>query len=146
MMLSEEGKKVKSELERLSQAKRRLRNLQEELQNWEELSGVLKSSTIGEVVGGGAREPYAEKRIIKIEQLTEAIEKAIDEAIALENTFLKHLSLLDPLSQNLLMERYMSGKSIGRIMRDFKYSRAQVFRLYDNLFEEVAENSKNETK
>ena len=83
MMLSEEGKKIKSELERLSQAKRRLRNLQEELQNCEELSGVIKSSTIGEVVGGGAREPYAEKRIIKIEQLTEAIEKAIDEAIAL---------------------------------------------------------------
>ncbi len=144
--MSDEAKQVKAKLEQLNQAKRRLRNLQEELQNWKDLSGVMRASPMGEVVGGGVSEPYAEKRVIKIEQLTKMIEDAIDEAIQLEDEFLKQLVLLDPLSQNLLMERYMSGKSINRIMRDFNYSRSHTFRLYDNIFEKMADNGNNETK
>ena len=33
-MLSDEGKRVKQELENFNQAKRRLRNLQDELESW----------------------------------------------------------------------------------------------------------------
>lgn len=145
-MLSEEGKVVKKSLEQFNQAKRRLRNLQSELEYWKNLGGMVKSPSLEPHLDGGQVEPYAEKRLQKIEQLTELINGAIDEALGLEDDFLAKIDKIDPLSQNLLMERYMTGKSLQRIIRDFNYSRAQVFRLYDSCFEKIADFSKDETK
>ena len=144
-MLSEEGKLVKRELEEFNQAKRRLRNLQEELSSWKRLDGVIKSSSMEQNVSGGEIIPYAERRLLKIEELENQISKSIDETLEKEDKFLKDISTLDALSQNLLMERYMTGKSLNRIIREFNYSRAQIFRLYDNSFEKLSKN-KDETK
>lgn len=144
-MLSEEGKKVKKELEQFNYTKRRLRILQEELKYWTNLGGAIKAVS-GEAVAGGESIPYAERRVIRMEELENMISKAIDDALEQEDQFLKDISALDTLSQNLLMERYMTGKSLQKIMLQFNYSRAQIFRLYDNCFEKISNKHKDETK
>lgn len=143
-MLSENGKIVKRELEAFNQSKRKLRNLQEELRTWRELDGV-RSAGLEERTTGGISTPFAEKRVIKIEELEKMISDAIDEAIESENKFLQDITSLDALSQNLLMERYMTGKSLKRIMREFNYSERNVYYLYDKAFEKIAK-SKYESK
>lgn len=145
-MLSDEGKRVKQELENFNQAKRRLRNLQDELESWKRLDGAVKSASLEQSVSGGESMPYAERRVLKIEELENQISDAIDKALDLEDKFLKDIDKLDVLSQNLLMERYMTGKSLNRIIREFNYSRAHIFRLYDSSFEKLAEKNKDETK
>lgn len=120
-MLSEEGKKVKKELEEFNHTKRRLRILQEELQYWTNLGGAIKAVS-GEAVAGGESIPYAERRVIRMEELENLISKTIDDALEQEDQFLKDISALDTLSQNLLMERYMTGKSMKKIIAEYKYS------------------------
>ena len=131
-MLSEEGKLVKQELENFNQAKRRLRNLQDELESWKRLDGAVKSASLEQSVSGGESVPYAERRILKIEEL--------------EDRFLKDIAQLDALSQNLLMERYMTGKSLKRIIREFNYSESQIFRFYNKAFEKIYLNRKDDSK
>ena len=145
-MLSEEGKFVKKSLEQFNQAKRRLRNLQNELEYWKNLGGMVKSPSLEPHLDGGQTEPYAEKRLQKIEQLTALINGAIDEALSLEDDFLAKIDKIDPLSQNLLMERYMTGKSMTKILREFNYSDRHIYRLYDSAFEKIAENYKDDIK
>ena len=142
MMLSEEGKKVKEELERFNQTKRRLRNLQNELIAWKDLNSALRSASLEEKTMGGDIVPYAEKRLIKIQELEEMISKTIDEALAMEDKFLDDIEGIDVLSQNLLMERYMTGKPLKRIIRDFNYSERNIFYLYNKSFEELANKNK----
>lgn len=137
-MLSEEGKKVKERLENLNQSKRRLRNLQEELKSWQSLDGAVKSASFEQHVSGGEVVPFAERRLLKIEELKKLISECIDDAIQKEDKFLRDIAELDPLSQNLLMERYMTGKPIKRIIREFSYSDRQIYRLYDNAFEKLS--------
>lgn len=141
-MLSDEGKIVKKELENLNQVKRHLRNLQEELRSWEELDGAVKSASFDQHVSGGESTPYAQRRVEKIEELKKLISEKIDEAILLEDKFLNDISELDVLSQNLLMERYMTGKSLKRIIRDFNYSDRQIYRKYDAAIEKIAKNKR----
>lgn len=145
-MLSKEAKKVKEELERFNQTKRRLRNLQDELASWQRLDGAVKSISYEQPIVGGENKPYAEKRVLRMEELEELISNAIDEAIELENEFLKDIADLDALSQNLLMERYMTGKSLKRIFREFNYSESHIYRLYDNAIEKISRNHKDESK
>lgn len=141
-MLSEEGKKVKEELERFNQTKRRLRNLQNELLAWRDLNSALKSASFEEKTMGGDIVPYAEKRLIKIQELEEMISKTIDDALAMEDKFLEDIDKLDVLSQNLLMERYMTGKPLKRIIRDFNYSERNIFYLYNKAYEDLAQKDK----
>ena len=141
-MLSEEGRKVKQGLENLNQLKRKLRNLQEELKSWQSLDGAVKSASFEQHVSGGEVVPFAERRLIKIEELNELISKCIDDAIEKEDQFLREIESLDALSQNLLMERYMTGKSLKRIIREFNYSERQIYRLYDNAFENIGKNER----
>ncbi|MBQ8443764.1 MAG: hypothetical protein IJX25_00210 [Clostridia bacterium] len=141
-MLSEEGRKVKQGLENLNQLKRKLRNLQEELKSWQSLDGAVKSASFEQHVSGGEVVPFAERRLIKIEELKELISKCIDDAIEKEDQFLREIENLDALSQNLLMERYMTGKSLKRIIREFNYSERQIYRLYDNAFENIGKNER----
>lgn len=141
-MLSEEGRKVKQGLENLNQLKRKLRNLQEELKSWQSLDGAVKSASFEQHVSGGEVVPFAERRLIKIEELKELISKCIDDAIEKEDQFLREIESLDALSQNLLMERYMTGKSLKRIIREFNYSERQIYRLYDNAFENIGKNER----
>lgn len=143
MMLSEEGKKVKEELERFNQTKRRLRNLQNELLAWRDLNSALKSASFEEKTMGGDIVPFAEKRLIKIQELEEMISKTIDDALAMEDKFLEDIEGIDVLSQNLLMERYMTGKPLKRIIREFNYSERHIFRKYNVAFEEIAEKNKS---
>lgn len=145
-MLSEEGKLVKQELENFNQAKRRLRNLQDELESWKRLDGAVKSASLEQSVSGGESVPYAERRILKIEELENQISDAIDKALELEDRFLKDIAQLDALSQNLLMERYMTGKSLKRIIREFNYSESQIFRFYNKAFEKIYLNRKDDSK
>lgn len=141
-MLSEEGKIVKRELEDFNQAKRKLRNLQDELRRWQELGGAIGSVSLEPHIAGGETMPYAERRIIKIEELQALISKAIDDALEKEDKFLRDISTLDTLSQNLLMERYMTGKSLKRIIREYNYSDRQIYRKYDAAIEKIAKNKR----
>ena len=142
-MLSEEGKKVKEELEKFNQTKRRLRNLQNELLAWRDLNSALKSASFEEKTMGGDTVPFAEKRLIKIQELEEMISKTIDDALAMEDKFLEDIEKIDVLSQNLLMERYMTGKPLKRIIREFNYSERNIFYLYNKAYEDLAQ--KDET-
>ena len=142
-MLSEEGKKVKEELEKFNQTKRRLKNLQEELLLWKNLNGALRSASLEEKTMGGENAPYAEKRLIKIQELEQMISKTIDDALAMEDKFLEDIQGIDILSQNLLMERYMTGKPLKRIIREFNYSERNIFYLYNKAYEDLAK--KDET-
>lgn len=141
-MLSEEGKKVKEQLEQLRQAKRNIHNLQQELKWWQEMSDFVASSSFNIKVQGGQAIPYAEKRVIKIDELECKISEAIDIALKLEDEFLRNCSQLDSLSQNLLYERYLTGKPLKKIIKEFAYSERHVFRLYDDAFENVAKSKK----
>lgn len=145
-MLSEEGKKVKKQLEDFNHTKRMLRNLQDELAFWEDLGNALKSPVLSEKTNGGENTPYAEKRLVKIEELKDKISSIIDEAMLKEDALLQHIDSLDATSKTLLVERYLTGKSLKRIIRESNYSRAQTFRLYNFSFEKIAEKQKDETK
>lgn len=142
-MLSEEGKRVKQELENFNQAKRRLRNLQDELESWKRLDGVIKSSSLEQHVSGGEIVSFSERRLLKIEELEKLISNAIDKALSLEDKFLRDINKLDALSQNLLMERYMTGKSLKRIIREFNYSERSIFYLYNKAYEDLAKKDKS---
>lgn len=137
-MLSEEAKQVKKELEYFNQTKRRLKNLQVELTYWLQFGGVVKSPSLEPHMDGGITEPYAEKRAKKIEELQKLISEAIDSALDAEDEFLKNIQHLDPLSQNLLMERYMTGKPLNRIVKEFNYSERNIYYLYNKSFERLA--------
>ncbi len=133
-MLSEEGKKVKKELENFNQTKRWISNLQEELTSLEKLEGALKSSSYEECVAGGKRQTYAEKRLIRIEELIETIRNALKDAGEKEYNLLKdleHLGEQDPASKNLLWERYINCKSLARIKKEFNYSERNIYYLFD---------------
>lgn len=145
-MLSEEAKQVKKELEYFNQTKRRLKNLQAELTYWLQYGGILRSPSLEPHMDGGIIEPYAEKRVKKIEELKKLIGEAIDSALDAEDGFLKNIQRLDPLSQNLLMERYMTGKPLNRIIKDFNYSESQIFRYYNKAFEKISEFQKDDMK
>ena len=144
-MLSEDGKKVKEKLEDLNQSKRRLRNLQEELRSWQCMDGVGSAST-EQHISGGEVTPFAEKRAIRIEELKKLISNSIDEAIEKEDHFLRDISTLDSLTQNLLMERYLTGKPIKRIIREFNYCDRQIYRLYDSAFEKLSKKNEDVSK
>lgn len=137
-MLSEGAQQVKKELEMLNQTKRRLKNLQAELTYWLQFGGVVKSPSLEPHMDGGITEPYAEKRAKKIEELQKLISEAIDSALDAEDEFLKNIQHLDPLSQNLLMERYMTGKPLNRIVKEFNYSERNIYYLYNKSFERLA--------
>ena len=137
-MLSEDANQVKKELEMFNQTKRRLKNLQAELTYWLQFGGVVKSPSLEPHMDGGITEPYAEKRAKKIEELQKLISEAIDSALDAEDEFLKNIQHLDPLSQNLLMERYMSGKPLNRIVKEFNYSERNIYYLYNKSFERLA--------
>ncbi len=137
-MLSEEAKQVKKELEYFNQTKRRLKNLQVELTYWLQYGGILRSPSLEPHMDGGITEPYAEKRAKKIEELQKLISEAIDSALDAEDEFLKNIQHLDPLSQNLLMERYMTGKPLNRIVKEFNYSERNIYYLYNKSFERLA--------
>ena len=136
-MLSEDGRKVKRRLEDLNQSKRRLKNLQDELKYWESMDGVGAAST-EQHISGGEVSSFAERRVIKIEELKNLISKSIDEVLAEEDNFFKEIITLDSLTQNLLMERYLTGKSIKRIIREFNYCDRQIYRIYDKAFEKLS--------
>jgi len=76
----------------------------------------------------------------KYEQLQEKIDITIERAIAKENEFLNSMEELDDLSYNLLKERYVLGKSLKRIIREFNYSESHIYRLYDKAFEKLSKN------
>ena len=120
-------------------------NLQEELKSWQNTDGVGSASTEQHVTGG-EQCPFAERRAIKIEELKNLISQSIDEALTREDEFFKSIVSLDSLTQNLLMERYLTGKPLKRIIREFNYSESHIYRLYDSGFEKIAKNLKDESK
>lgn len=145
-MLSEEAKEVKVKLEMFNQSKRRLRNLQNELDFWIRFGNMIKSPSLEPHLDGGIVDPYAEKRVKKIEKLQTLIANSIEETLTYEDAFLKDIQRLDTLSQNLLMERYMTGKPLNRIIKDFNYSESQIFRYYNKAFEKISEIQKDDMK
>lgn len=137
-MLSEEGKRVKKQLEHLRQTKRTIHNLQQELKWWEDMVTSISASSMNISVKGGQKTPYAEMRMVKIDELEKKISDAIDLALSLEDEFLRNCAQLDTVSQNLLFERYLTGKPLKKIIREFGYSDRHIFRLYDDAFEKIA--------
>jgi len=138
-MLSESGLEVKKKLEGLNQHKRRIRNLKNELRELIELGTIPQVSTGMPSGKGGHPNSIQEKYLIRIETLQEKLEVEIDRAIEEEDAFLKSISSLDSLSQNLLMERYLQGKSLRKIVREFNYDKRHLYRLYNKSFERLSE-------
>lgn len=146
-MLSENGLEVKKQLEELNQSKRRIRNLRRELQELLELGTLPQHSDYKLPSGnGGIVTSSQERYLLKIESLEERISKAIDTALEIEDRFLESMDKLDILSQNLLMERYLTGKPLKKIIRDFNYSEAHIYRLYNVAFENISNNLKDDSK
>lgn len=146
-MLSERGIEVKKQLEELNQQKRRIRNLRSELQEILELGTLPERSDYKLPSGeGGTVTSPQERYLLKIESLEEKISKAIDTALEIEDRFLESMDKLDVLSQNLLMERYLTGKPLKKIIRDFNYSEAHIYRLYNVAFEKISKDLKDESK
>lgn len=137
-MLSENGLKVKKQLEDLNQSKRRIRNLRNELRELLELGTLPKRSDTSLPSGkGGHPSSPQEKYLIRVEDLKEKISMAIDTALKIEHEFLDSIDSLDELSQNLLMERYMQGKPLQKIIREFNYSESHIYRIYNKAFEDL---------
>lgn len=140
-MLSEKGMIVKKQLEELNQLKRKIRNLKNELQELLELGEMPKRSDYNMPTGkGGTISSPQERYLIKVEDLKEKIGKTIEQALEKENQFLTSMEDLDPLSYNLLKERYVLGKPLQKIIREFNYSERHIRRLYDNAIEKMSKN------
>lgn len=138
-MLSEKGLEVKRELEELNQLKRKIRNLKMELQELLELGALPQQADFRIPSGkGGAISSPQERYYIKVESLKEKISKTIDMALEKESKFLNDIESLDPLSHNLLMERYVLGKPLQKIIREFNYSERQIYRAYNKAFEDLS--------
>ena len=140
-MLSESERKVKQQLEDFNQSKRKIRNLKHELQELLELGTLPKHNNGGmPTAKGGHSSSPQEKFILKVEALQEKIVNAIDDALQKEHNFLESIESLDSLSQNLLMERYMQGKPMQQIIKEFNYSEKQIYNLYNKSYRELANN------
>lgn len=141
-MLSEKGQIVKKQLEELNQLKRKIRNLKYEIQELLELGSIPKRANYNMPTGkGGINTAPQERYIIKVEELQEKIEKTIEQALEKEQEFLKSMEELDSLSYNLLKERYVLGKPLRKIIREFNYSERQIYRLYGNAIEKLSKNN-----
>lgn len=141
-MLSERGNIVKKQLEELNQLKRKIRNLKYEQQELLELGAIPKRANYNMPTGkGGVNSSPQEKYLIRVEELQEKIESTIEQALAKESEFLSSMEELDALSYNLLKERYVLGKPLQKIIREFNYSESHIYRLYDKAFEKLSKNN-----
>lgn len=146
MKLSEEGLKVKRDLEELNQLKRKIRNLREELSELITL-GTLPStpSDMPPSHGGGVRTSIQERYVFRLEDLESRLHMSIQEALKRERDFFYALDRLDSLSHNLLVERFVLGKSMDKIVREFNYDKRHLYRIYNKAYEKLAnvEDNKN---
>ena len=138
MKLSEEGLKVKRDLEELNQLKRKIRNLREELNELITL-GTLPSNPSDMLQShGGVRTSIQERYVFRLEDLESRLHMSIQEALKRERDFFYALDNLDSLSHNLLVERFVLGKSMDKIVREFNYDKRHLYRIYNKAYEKLA--------
>jgi len=145
-MLSEDGKKAKQKLEGMNQSKRRIIYHVHEFDELVELGSIPKRFESNLPSSGGNKLSPQERYLFRLESLQSKIKKLVDDAVQEENQFLEQIEQLDTLSQNLLMERYLQGKPLQKIIREFNYSESHLYRIYNKAFEEMGIKNKDDSK
>lgn len=138
-MLSEKGNQIKDQLKEFRQLKRKIQNLREEIQEILILGKIPKRSDYIVVLKKNVsnRAPQ-EGYVIKLEELQNTIEQLLEELSLKEKEILSSMEELDLLSYNMLMERYIVGKSVKEMSREFYYSERQIRRRLDGAMDKLS--------
>lgn len=119
---------VKQELRSLRHIRRKVKILNEELEELNEL-GKIPKKIVYERTAGGMNAAAQDKYLISLEELQENIERVIHNETEREEKILQALNKLDTELSNLLMDRYIRGKSIARLCSEYNFSRPTIYRM-----------------
>lgn len=140
-MLSEKGQSAKQELEEFQYLKRRIVSLKNELAEVVETYSVPKKVTVKMPMGkGGSNSSTQERYVLKVESLVERLERLIDEAVDKEQRFLDAMQDLDEFSYKILIERYLIGKPLKKIIQESYYSERWFYEKYNRAIEKFGES------
>ena len=119
---------VKRELQNLRHLRKKIKILNEELEELNEL-GKIPKKIVYERTAGGISTAVQDKYLVLLEGLQENIELVIQNETVREKRILNAINKIDSELSNLLMDRYIRGKSIARLCNDYNYSRQSIHRL-----------------
>ena len=138
---------LKKKLEELRSKKRRLRQL--EMQIAEEkasIDGVQAVNYESSAVKGGTSNPIQQRYIEHMERLCADRNRVMSEVFELEDFLADHMKDLDPLEQNMLIDRYMNGKSWRKIQEEYGYEEAQPYRIVGGAIKKICRKAKDDSK
>lgn len=135
---------VKRELKNLRHLRRKIKILNAELEELNEL-GKIPKKIVYERTAGGSTTAMQDKYLLSLEELQENIERVITNEAAREERILHALNKLDTVLFNLLTDRYIRGKSIARLCNEYSYSRDSIQRLLRKGMKQVNKILKDNT-
>ncbi len=138
---------LKKKLEELRGKKRRLRQI--EMQIAEEqasIDGVQALNYENSVVQGGTSNPIQLRYIEHMERLCADRNRVMAELFELEDLLSDHMKDLDSIEQNMLMDRYMNGKSWRKIQEEYGYEEAQPYRIVGGAIKKICRKAKDDSK
>ncbi len=81
-------------------------------------------------VDGGENTPVQQRYIERVERLENERDKAFTEMCDIEDYISRNLSLLSPIEQTIIIERYMNGKSWKKLEREYCYSQQNLYVIH----------------
>ncbi len=138
---------LKKKLEELRSKKRRLRQL--EMQIAEEqasIDGVQALNYENSAVQGGTSNPVQQRYIEHMERLCADRNRVMAELFELEDLLSDHMKDLESIEQNMLIDRYMNGKSWRKIQEEYGYEEAQPYRIVGGAIKKICRKAKDDSK
>lgn len=135
---------IRRELKNLRHLRRKIKILNEELEELKELGNIPKK-IVYERIAGGNNIATQDKYLLSLEELQKNIEQVIQNETAREERILHALNKIDTELSNLLIDRYIRGKSIARLCNDYSCSRPTIYRMLKKGIKQINKIIKVET-
>ena len=81
-----------------------------------------------------------------MERLCADRNRVMAELFELEDLLSDHMKDLDSIEQNMLMDRYMNGKSWRKIQEEYGYEEAQPYRIVGGAIKKICRKAKDDSK
>lgn len=130
---------IRRELKNLRHLRRKIKILNAELEELNEL-GKIPKKIVFERTAGGSNTAAQDKYLLSLEELQENIEQVIKRETAREQRILHALNKIDTEFSNLLMDRYIRGKSITRLCNEYHCSRPTIYRMLKKGIKQIKNN------
>lgn len=136
-MTFDEAKQI---LQNMRSAKRRANAIKARIADLESDADSIRSSLAGDGTHGGEIQSRVEQLAIKIETERERHIEALEAYFALEDRLADAIEMLEPLEQDLIIGRYMDGKTNWEIASEIGYSERSVKYKIKRAIQKIADN------